>query len=159
MIIPGSLRLNIDPHQRTSSNVIKQSLERVGLWEHVTRSADGLDTEITAATLSRGQQQLLALARVLVKKREEGGRILLLDEATSSVDRDTDEIMQRVVREEFSDCTTIMVAHRLDTVLDCDLVVVMEDGRVVEIGEPNELLRKEGWFSQLAGSKMDISLK
>ena len=102
--------------------------------------------------LSKGQQQLLALARLLLKKQsgEGGGKILLLDEATSNVDRETDRVLQRVIGEEFRGWTVLAVAHRVGTVVDADVVVVMEGGRVVEVGMPEELMRKEGgWFAGL----------
>ena len=78
--------------------------------------------------------------------------MLLLDEATSSVDTETDQVMQRVIREEFAGVTILTVAHRVETVMDADRVVVLEGGKVVEIGVPGELVAREGsGFGKLVG--------
>jgi ABC-type multidrug transport system fused ATPase/permease subunit len=134
-----SLRLNVNPSGTKPDTTLIAALERVGLWEGVLRDRPGgLDAEITTASLSKGQQQLLALARALVSKEEK--KIVLLDEATSNVDGETSAVMQHVVREDFEGCTTITIAHRLDTIMGSDVIVVMEDGHIVEVGPPAELL-------------------
>jgi ATP-binding cassette, subfamily C (CFTR/MRP), member 1 len=150
LILTGMrLRLNVDPSGSKLDTVLIAALNRVGLWDGLfCDRPGGLDAEITAVSLSKGQQQLLALARALVVK--EGKKIVLLDEATSNVDGDTDVMMQRVMREEFKDCTVVVVAHRLDTIMGSDIIVVMEDGCVVEVGPPQDLLKKnEGKFAKL----------
>ena len=78
--------------------------------------------------------------------------ILLLDEATSSVDAETDRIMQKVIREEFEGYTILTVAHRLDTIMDADRIIVLDGGRVVEFGEPGELMGRDSLFRRLARS-------
>ena len=83
-------------------------------------------------------------ARECFGEGEVEGGVLLLDEVSSSVDRETDEAMQRVVREEFVGYTVVMVSHRLGVVMGFDRVVVMEKGRVVEEGRPAELVEVEG---------------
>ena len=84
--------------------------------------------------------------------RKGESRILVLDEATSNVDTETDGLMQRVISEEFAGHTVITVAHRLDTIMDKDLVVVMDRGEIVEVGAPEELLgREESKFRELQG--------
>lgn len=93
--------------------------------------------------LSQGQQQLFSLARALLM-RPVRGRVVLLDEATSNVDAETDRVMQAIVRDEFRDHTVITVAHRLDTVMDSDLVLVLSGGNLVEAGSPTELSVKDG---------------
>ena len=87
-------------------------------------------------------------------KKQRGGKILLLDEATSNLDGAGDAVIQQLLREEFRECTKIVVAHRLDTILDSDVIVVMDGGRVVEVGKPEMLLRSGGWFANLTKRKI-----
>ncbi|TKY64386.1 ABC transporter C family member 8 [Spatholobus suberectus] len=93
-----------------------------------------------------GQRQLFCLGRVLLKRN----RILVLDEATASIDPATDAILQRVIRQEFSECTVINVAHRVPTLIDSDMVMVLSYGKLVEYDEPSKLLEaKYSSFSKL----------
>ncbi|ETS74387.1 hypothetical protein PFICI_14253 [Pestalotiopsis fici W106-1] len=152
LTFPSTLRRNLDPHNTATDAALTTALLRVGLHDLLAASR-GLDTDITASALSAGQQQLLALARLLVKKDMEmkvkDRGVLLLDEATSHVDQAAEEVLQRVVREEFANFTVIAVAHRLDTILESDVIVVMDAGRVVEVGQPRELIEKGQWFARL----------
>ncbi|KAI1128414.1 ABC transporter [Nemania abortiva] len=161
LILAGSVRFNVDPHGSSDDDAIAAVLERVGLRDLLVgeQGARGLDTPLTTSNLSKGEQQLLALARLLLLLRRHkhaggGGTVLLLDEPTSDLDAQTDTTVQRVLREELAGATTLTVAHRLSTIMDSDLIVVMDAGRVVEVGEPGELLRREppGWFARLAGA-------
>lgn len=94
----------------------------------------------------RGERQLLAMTRALLRSK----KILVLDEASSSLDVATDAIIQKVLREVFANCTIIAIAHRLNTLLDFDQVIVLSHGEVVEIGKPRELMKRpETAFSQL----------
>jgi ABC-type multidrug transport system fused ATPase/permease subunit len=88
------------------------------------------------ANLSQGQKQLLCLARAILSRP----KLLLLDEATSAVDKKTDTLIQRSIREEFANTTLLVVAHRLSTVMDFDRILVMKDGVAAEFGTPKELL-------------------
>src|SRR3954466_11964366 len=90
--------------------------------------------------MSQGQRQLLCLARAIVSRP----KIIALDEATSAVDKKTDRFIQGSIREEFKDCTLLVIAHRLSTVADFDKILVMGDGRVVEYDSPRVLINKEG---------------
>jgi ATP-binding cassette subfamily C (CFTR/MRP) protein 1 len=103
---------------------------------------DPLDAPLKGSPLSHGQFQLFGLARALLLR--DRSRILVLDEATSNVDAKTDELMQRIVREEFAKHTILTIAHRLDTIRDADTIIVMDKGRVVEVGAPDALLAKAG---------------
>ncbi|KAK1990717.1 P-loop containing nucleoside triphosphate hydrolase protein, partial [Colletotrichum falcatum] len=99
-------------------------------------------------SLSQGQRQLLCLACAVSRRRVKSrnganGGILLLDEASSSVDRATDLAMQDIVRREFNGYTIVMVSHRLDMVLECDTVVVVDQGHLVEKGNPRVLKKEE----------------
>jgi ABC-type multidrug transport system fused ATPase/permease subunit len=108
------------------------------------------------ANLSQGQKQLLCLARAILSRP----KLLLLDEATSAVDKKTDTLIQRSIREEFANTTLLVVAHRLSTVMDFDRILVMRDGVAAEFGSPRELLNiKDGVFKGMvaqSGEKADL---
>jgi len=102
----------------------------------------------SGSNLSQGQKQLLCLARAILSRP----KVLLLDEATSAVDMETDILIQRSIREEFSNTTLLVVAHRLSTVADFDRILVMKDGVTAEFGTPKELLNVEdGIFKGMVG--------
>ncbi|KAH7020331.1 putative ABC transporter C family member 5 [Ilyonectria destructans] len=131
----GSVRENVDPQEIASDEVIVGALRAVGIWE-LFESSGGLAGRVNEDKLSHGQRQLFCLARAIVNP----ARILIIDEATSSIDSDTDMLIQRVFRDRFQGRTVIAVAHKLDTVLDFDRVIVLDKGRIVEVGNPQELL-------------------
>ena len=87
-------------------------------------------------TFSVGQRQLLCLARALLKKT----KILILDEATAAVDMETDDLIQKTIRSEFSDCTILTIAHRLNTIMDYTRIMVLSKGRIQEFDTPQNLL-------------------
>ncbi|EEA19265.1 hypothetical protein TMatcc_010173 [Talaromyces marneffei ATCC 18224] len=125
---------------------ILDALDKVQLREYIDSFAEGLDTKIDDLFLSTGQQQLICLARAIIMKR----KILLLDEATSNVNHETDQLMQRLIRTEFSGCTIIAVAHRLKSLIDFDMVAVIDKGRIVECDSPAKLLSyPQSLFRQL----------
>lgn len=112
-----------------------------------------LDTQMKLLPLSQGQKQLFSLARALLM-RPSRGHVVLLGEATSNVDGETDKLMQTLMREEFGEHTVITVAHRLDTIMDSDVVLVLEAGRLVEAGPPSEMeTREDGAFRALIHGK------
>lgn len=105
---------------------------------------------------SVGQRQLVCLARVLLQRR----RVLVLDEATASVDTATDNLIQKTIREETSECTVITIAHRIPTVMDNDLVLVLDQGKIIEYDTPAALLSDSGTaFSKLVKEYMNRSSK
>ncbi|ETS85549.1 hypothetical protein PFICI_03574 [Pestalotiopsis fici W106-1] len=138
--LPGSVRTNLDPLETViGEEVLIDALSRVGMWETIS-SRGGLEGDFDSLGLSQGQKQLFCLARALISKSP----VVLLDEATSSVDHHSDERVQKVLREAFKEKTVLVVAHRLETIGDLDVVVVMEKGRIVEVGDPRELKNKPG---------------
>lgn len=103
----------------------------------VTQALDSLVAE-SGANFSAGEKQLLCLCRAILQKN----CILIMDEATANVDLDTDRQIQRAIRSEFKDSTVLMIAHRLHTIIDCDIVIVLADGLLVEMGPPHLLLER-----------------
>ncbi|KAJ1770049.1 hypothetical protein LPJ74_003490 [Coemansia sp. RSA 1843] len=94
---------------------------------------------------SDGQQQLFGLCRLLMRNR----KIVVLDEATANVDLETDQRMQELIHSEFKGCTALTIAHRLETIMNSDRTIVVDNGRVAEIGPPRELLTENGYFAKL----------
>ncbi|TWU72930.1 hypothetical protein ED733_000994 [Metarhizium rileyi] len=131
----GSVRENIDPLQISTDERIVETLRSVHLWD-LLESRGGLDAPLSEDALSHGQRQLFCLARAIARP----GSIVIIDEATSSVDSETDELMQRVLREELKGRTLIAVAHKLQSVLDFDRIVLINKGKIVESGNPQDLL-------------------
>ncbi|KAJ1784303.1 Multidrug resistance-associated protein 1 [Coemansia sp. RSA 2167] len=105
----------------------------------------GINRYCSSYSFSNGQQQLFSLCRLMLRKR----RIILLDEATANMDLDTDKNIQRLIRDEFNKCTVLTIAHRLETVMNSDRIVVMDKGKIVEVGPPKELIAKGGVFADM----------
>ena len=134
----GSLRYNLDLFSEHSDAEIFDALERVGLAAFARAQPGQLAMEVRegGANLSAGQRQLVCLARALLR----GARVVLLDEATSSLDAGSDAVVQRTLREHMRGVTVLVVAHRLETIADCDRVLALDDGRVAEFDAPAALL-------------------
>jgi len=145
LILSGTFRFNIDPAGIHNDQVILSALADIEMLDWVL-SRGGLDSPLEASSISSGQQQLLCLARALVNQ----SRILILDEPTSNVDEESETKMMTLIEDRFQDRTVIAVAHQLRTIRNFDIVVVLEDGKILEYGEPNDLLHKrESRFKEL----------
>ncbi|KAJ3092332.1 hypothetical protein HK102_008482 [Quaeritorhiza haematococci] len=149
VLFAGTIRDNLDPFGTHDDEELWQALESASLKAHVS----GLENKLNATVLqggenfSVGQRQLICLARALLRKTN----ILVLDEATAAIDVETDNIIQKTIRREFAKCTIITIAHRINTVLDNDRILVLERGRVVEFDSPAGLLKdKSSRFYSLA---------
>ncbi|XP_058750270.1 ABC transporter C family member 8-like [Vicia villosa] len=146
-LFKGSIRTNLDPLDMYSDDEIWKAEEKCQLKETIRELPSLLDSSVSdeGGNWSLGQRQLFCLGRVLLKRN----RILVLDEATASIDSATDAILQRVIRQEFAECTVITVAHRVPTVIDSDMVMVLSYGKVVEYDEPSKLMETNSSFSKL----------
>ncbi|XP_067009700.2 multidrug resistance-associated protein 1 isoform X3 [Anabrus simplex] len=141
VLFSGTLRLNLDPFNTHSDEEVWRALEHAHLKAFVKGLPAGLNHEVTEGgeNLSVGQRQLICLARALLRKT----KVLVLDEATAAVDLETDDLIQTTIRTEFKDCTVLTIAHRLNTILDSDRVIVLDKGCVVEYDKPDVLLQKK----------------
>ncbi|KAI0126691.1 P-loop containing nucleoside triphosphate hydrolase protein [Xylariales sp. AK1849] len=144
LLLAGTVRYSLDPASRAGDDEMLVALEKTGLRD-VIEDKGGLDADFNTDWLSAGQKQLFCLARAMLRP----SRILLLDEATSSLDHQTDELIQTLIRKEFAGWTLVVVAHRLRTIADFDKVLVLQDGKVAEFDSPKTLLEKGGLFKSL----------
>ncbi|XP_070340970.1 ATP-binding cassette sub-family C member 6 isoform X2 [Equus asinus] len=148
ILFPGSLRMNLDMLHEHTDEAIWATLETVQLRALVASLPGQLQYECAdqGDDLSVGQKQLLCLARALLRKTQ----ILILDEATAAVDPGTELQMQAALGSWFAQCTVLLIAHRLRSVMDCTRVLVMDNGQVAESGSPAQLLAQKGLFYRLA---------
>ncbi|OAA81152.1 multidrug resistance-like protein [Akanthomyces lecanii RCEF 1005] len=148
-VLPGTVRENLDPFCAFETSDLIEALEAADIWATIERKG-GLDVKLGDDMLSHGQKQLFSLARAILRK--DAGRIVLLDEATSrsvSVDGEIEVKVQKVVETLFKNHTVISIAHHLDTIIDFDKVVLLDKGKVAEIGRPRELLQSNTMFRAL----------
>jgi ABC-type multidrug transport system fused ATPase/permease subunit len=141
VLFSGTIRSNMDPFSQFSDEQIWHALDQCGLKISVEGMPGGLGATVAefGSNLSAGMRQMLVMGRALLKNC----RILMLDEATSSVDFETDKEMQRALREAFKNTTVLTIAHRINTIMDSDKILVMKDGVVAEYAPPQELLKDE----------------
>lgn len=128
----------MDPFDEHTDEAIWDALDGCGMKDVIEDMPSLLDSSVSenGDNYSQGQRQLLCLGRALLKQCQ----ILLLDEATSSVDYETDKEIQMTLRKAFKGCTVLTIAHRVNTILDSDMILVMADGRASEYGAPKDLL-------------------
>ncbi|XP_057446650.1 ABC transporter C family member 10-like isoform X2 [Lotus japonicus] len=143
----GTVRYNLDPLSQHSDQEIWEVLRKCQLQDAV-KDKGGLESSVVedGSNWSTGQRQLFCLGRALLRK----SRILVLDEATASIDNATDLILQKTIKTEFADCTVITVAHRIPTVMNCTMVLAINEGKLAEYDKPMKLMkRKSSLFAQL----------
>ncbi len=137
-LFSGTIRDNLDPRSQHSDNEIWLSLKECHL-ESLVLSLGGLSANISerGRDLSSGQRQLLCFVRALLSK----AKILCLDEATASIDHKTETLIQQTIRNMFRSSTILFVAHKIESVLNCDRIIVMDNAKVSEIGTPDSLMQ------------------
>ncbi|KAJ4937524.1 hypothetical protein JOQ06_002159 [Pogonophryne albipinna] len=141
ILFSGAIRFNLDPELKATDEMLWEALEIAQLKPIVKSLPGGLDAMVTEGgeNFSQGQRQLFCLARAFVRKSS----ILIMDEATASIDMATESILQKVVMTAFADRTVVTIAHRVHTILNADLVIVMKRGVIQEYDRPEALLEKE----------------
>mmetsp|Transcript_23427 Transcript_23427/g.65388 ORF Transcript_23427/g.65388 Transcript_23427/m.65388 type:complete len:488 (-) Transcript_23427:82-1545(-) len=160
VLFSGTIRSNLDPFLEFSDSELTDALVRVGMFKMGGPSTSSMSLTSMSTTMvgslfdpvreggsnfSVGQRQLLVIARALLR----GSAIVIMDEATAAVDADTDARIQKVMRSEFANATCITIAHRINTIMDNDYILVMDDGRAAEFDTPKNLLSKGGMFRSL----------
>ncbi|KAG0042053.1 Multidrug resistance-associated protein 1, partial [Gryganskiella cystojenkinii] len=135
----GTIRLNLDPFNEWQDADIWAALESASLKEYVSSLPEGLHAAIESGgdSLSLGQRQLMSLARSMLNQNIQ---ILCLDEATAAIDIETDNAIQVALRKSFKNCTVLTIAHRINTIMDSDRIIVLDQGRVAEFDPPQVLL-------------------
>ncbi|KAJ1654449.1 hypothetical protein IWQ61_005620 [Dispira simplex] len=141
VIFEGTIRSNLDPEIQYPDEELWRVLERTDLKTWASLQPQQLETQLNSDgdALSAGQRQLLCLARAMLRR----SRVVVLDEATASVDMQTDALLQQILREDFKDCTVLTIAHRLNTIIDYDRILVIDGGTVREFDTPHNLLLNE----------------
>ncbi|XP_009948351.1 PREDICTED: multidrug resistance-associated protein 4-like, partial [Leptosomus discolor] len=141
VLFTGTMRKNLDPFNEYTDEELWNALEEVQLKEVVEDLPNKMEMQLaeSGSNFSVGQRQLVCLARAVLKKN----RILIIDEATANVDPRTDEFIQKTIREKFAHCTVLTIAHRLNTIIDSDRIMVLDAGRLKEYGEPYILLQEQ----------------
>ncbi|XP_063924548.1 probable multidrug resistance-associated protein lethal(2)03659 [Zophobas morio] len=145
VLFSGTIRENLDPFKEFTDCELWSVLEEVHLKAIISNLPSGLDSSLseTGLNFSAGQKQLMCLVRAILKKCT----IIVLDEATAFLDLDTDKLIQATIQKRFHKATILRIAHRLDSVMNSDKILVLDDGCVVEFGTPNGLLQNvNGYF-------------
>uniref|UniRef100_A0A8C7WG56 Multidrug resistance-associated protein 4 n=1 Tax=Oncorhynchus mykiss TaxID=8022 RepID=A0A8C7WG56_ONCMY len=148
VLFTGTMRKNLDPFSQHTDEDLWNALGEVQLRTVVEELPGRLETMLaeSGSNFSVGQRQLVCLARAILRRN----KILIIDEATANVDPRTDGLIQQTIREKFRECTVLTIAHRLNTIIDCDRILVLDAGRIQEYNEPYVLLQnQEGVFYQM----------
>lgn len=138
-IFTGTLRENLDPYYIYNDEKLWQCLECVGLKDTIKRESDGLLMRVLekGSNFSAGQKQLICLARAILKEN----KIIILDEATANVDLNTESLIEKTLNDYCKNSTIVIIAHKLQSIMKTDLVIVMDDGKIIELDKPEQLLK------------------
>ena len=154
-LLNGSLRFNLDPMDLQTDATLLELIQKAGLDkilqkdscdESETKNILDMKIESGGSNMSAGERQLLCLCRAILRE----SKVVILDEATASIDVLTEQKVQRLVAEEFKNATVLTIAHRINTIVQCDKVLVLEAGKVLEYGSPVELAgNQKSHFAQM----------
>ncbi len=146
-LFSGTIRDNISLFNSSSDERILEIIDELGLTHFINRMPQGLDTEVAerGSNLSAGERQFISFARILVYNPD----ILILDEATSNIDSVSEVLIQNAIKKITKDRSSIIISHRLSTILNCDRILVLSKGEKVEEGTHETLMRAQGLYSQL----------
>ena len=152
-LFDGTIRENLKFNkENVTDKEIKEACTVVGVDHFIKTLPGGLDARVgNNESISQGQKQLLTIARGMI----ENAPFLILDEATSNVDTRTEELVQKAMDKLTKERTSFIIAHRLSTIKNADLILVMNEGNIVEQGTHNELLKKNGFYAELYNSQFD----
>ncbi|KAM6945310.1 ATP-binding cassette sub-family C member 4-like [Aplochiton taeniatus] len=141
VLFTGTMRKNLDPFDQHSDQDLWNALQEVQLKSVVEELPGKMETVLaeSGSNFSVGQRQLVCLARAVLRKNH----ILIIDEATANVDLRTDELIQKTIRETFRDCTVLTIAHRINTIIDSDRILVLDSGTIQEFDKPYVLMQNQ----------------